>query len=117
MVAAGGGGAADDRKGLPGGDLYNTKINADNFSAPIYTATGQTSGYSFGQGQNGRLGTKNYPSSGGGGGYYGGNAPTSSSEYDLISGGGSSFISGYAGVNAITASDDRTHTNNTIIWV
>ena len=33
---------------------------------------------------------------------------------NLQSGGGSSFISGYAGVNAITSSTDRTHTNNTL---
>ena len=50
----------------------------------------------------------NTTSMGGGGGYYGGGIG-----YHAPSGGGSSFISGYAGVNAITASDDRTHTNNT----
>lgn len=48
-------------------------------------------------------------SSGGGGGYYGGGY-----SYATGGSGGSSFISGYAGVNAITSNIDRTHTNNTI---
>lgn len=48
---------------------------------------------------------------GGGGGYYGGG---SGYGYRSGGGGGSSFISGYAGVNAITSSTDRTHTNNTL---
>lgn len=46
---------------------------------------------------------------GGGGGYYAGN-----NGYGTTGSGGSSFISGYAGVNAITSSTDRTHTNNTL---
>ena len=50
----------------------------------------------------------NTTAEGGGGGYYGGGIG-----YHAPSGGGSSFISGYAGVNAITSASDRTHTNNT----
>ena len=118
MVAGGGGGGCDVKVGLDGGDLVNTKINADNFTAPIYTKSDQKSGYSFGIGQNGTLGAVNYPSSGGGGGYYGGIAPSSSSEYFSIAGGGTSFISGYAGSDAISSASDtanpRTHTNNTL---
>ena len=51
---------------------------------------------------------------GGGGGYYGGGSSTSTSSYVSAGAGGSSFISGFAGVNAITSASDRTHTNNTL---
>lgn len=47
---------------------------------------------------------------GGGGGYYGGGAAATWG----AGAGGSSFISGYAGVNAITNSATLTHSNNTI---
>ncbi len=113
MVAAGGGGGNDSKAGLPGGTLTNSKINAEGYTAPLYTQTTQTTGYSFGIGENGTRSTTNYPPSGGGGGYYGGYSQQSSSEYFLLGGGGSSYISGYAGVNSITSSTSRTHTNNT----
>ena len=62
----------------------------------------QTSGYSFGIGQTGNSGT-NLSRSGGGGGYYGGYA------YHCAASGGSSFISGYPGCNAISASSTSTN--------
>ncbi len=46
--------------------------------------------------------------SGGGGGYYGG-----ASAWHGPAGGGSSYISGYAGVNSITSASSGTHTNQT----
>ena len=46
---------------------------------------------------------------GGGGGYYGGGMG-----HGTTGSGGSSFLSGYAGVNGIASSTDRTHTNNTL---
>lgn len=49
-----------------------------------------------------------YAYSGGGAGYYGGQ-----SGYHAPGGGGSSFISGYAGVNAVTSASSTTLTNNT----
>ncbi len=110
IVAGGGGGAADVKIGLPGGTLVNSNTSSDGFVSTLYTASGQDTGYAFGIGGNGARSANNYPPSGGGGGYYGGIAPASGSNYFLIAGGGSSFVSGYAGANAITASDDRTHT-------
>ncbi len=67
----------------------------------------QTSGYKFGQGQDGRNNptSTNETSAGGGGGYYGGqahqNSPGVSSNSGYPAPGGSSFISGYTGCNAI----------------
>lgn len=55
------------------------------------------------------FGIANGGCSGGNGYYPGGGAKCASG-----AGGGSSFISGYAGVNAITSQTDRTHTNNTL---
>ena len=49
----------------------------------------------------------NTVSVGGGGGYYGGGIG-----YHAPSGGGSNFISGYAGANAITSESNRTHKND-----
>ncbi len=116
MVAAGGSGAYNLNgtaySGQPGGTLISS--NADN----TYFAT-QTSGNAFGQGINGAYFTHagDWGSSGVGGGYYGGTnysyPPSASGAYN-VSSGGSSFISGYAGVNAITSSSSLTPTNQTL---
>lgn len=126
MVAGGGGGVyyhsnyignGGDGGTLVGGAPSNVKCTSRTFS--VGTAATQNSGGtnsacstsytksvvgSFGIGATGTSW-----SSGGGGGYYGGG-------YSHATGasGGSSFIAGYAGVNAITSSTDRTHTNNTL---
>ena len=114
MVAAGGGGASDIYGGLPGGGLINSKTSEANFNRVNFTASNQTSGYQFGIGQNGIMVRSNYPVAGGGGGYYGGISNDNGTDYANIGAGGSSFISGYAGVNAITSVSNRAHNNNTL---
>ena len=124
MVAGGGGGAyyhsSYNSVGGAAGGLGASVVNVGTCSGRTYTAGSaaiQTAGGtankcasdacsgSFGVG--GGCGGNWF--SGGGGGYYGGG-----SGYAAGGGGGSSFISGYSGSNAITASDDRTHTANTL---
>ncbi|BCS85835.1 fimbrillin family protein [Prevotella herbatica] len=109
IVAAGGGGnIAPMTKPGYGGAL--TSADADGaypqstFPSDYGTVSGvtQTSGYSFGIGQTGNSGA-NLSRSGGGGGYYGGYA------YHCAASGGSSFISGYPGCNAISASSTSTN--------
>ncbi len=110
MVAAGGGGGYNysssyygiggDGGGLIGGSGYGY------YNGTTYTSYGGTQiatnfGYGASYSQAGIPGA--------GSGYYGGNT----TKYYSASG-GSSFISGYAGVNAITSSTDRTHTNDTV---
>ena len=100
MVAAGAGSCINDEKG-------NQRSHAGGLSSPSYedtygpgnpnSAVGatQTSGYKFGIGQDGER-------AGAGGGYYGGCAGTNFSTGTGIRGaGGSSFISGHTGCNAI----------------
>ncbi len=112
LIAAGGGGTVGPTvaSGNYGGSLIAT--NAVWTAGSTYTATGGTqisagggtvSG-AFGQGANGGTTYR----AGGGGGYYGGGVHT------YTGAGGSSFISGYAGSNAITSSSSTTATNNTI---
>lgn len=101
MVAAGGGGTSWVAGLGYGGGL---KSNATSTSA---SAT-QTTGYSFGTGQPGVYKYSNKTTGGGGGGYYGGYATPNSSVLTNGSG-GSSFISGYDGANAI--SEESTSAN------
>ena len=109
MVAAGGGGTSW-RDGLGyGGDLTSP---ATDYSA---SAT-QTKGNAFGVGQNGVYKYSNKTTAGGGGGYYGGYATPSSAGVTNGSG-GSSFISGYDGSDAITeesTSSNIIHTGQSI---
>jgi len=126
MIAAGGGGSIlwNSLRGANGGTIQGdsslTTIQCGGAGTTISAGT-QTSGYAFGVGANGipvvtaaSCGAEGR--GGGGGGYYGGYAQTSSSGIDSNApgAGGSSFISGYAGVNAITSPTNRTHTNNTL---
>ncbi|WP_024990670.1 glycine rich domain-containing protein [Segatella albensis] len=110
MVAAGGGVHFSGEQSY-GGALFSP--NYDNtFPNSNYTTAGigasQISGYKFGIGQSGgRVGA--------GGGYYGGNAFVEDSNYKVgVRGtGGSSFISGYPGCDAIDESsteDNIVHT-------
>ena len=107
MVAGGGGSANLTTGGVPGaGGL-------------LIAANGRTSRSKGGTQTSFENSETVYPSSAfgianggctGGNGYY----PGAGAQCAYGSGGGSSFISGYAGVNAITSETNRTHTNNTL---
>ena len=111
MVAAGGGNLITGSIGSYGGALSspsytNTYLYGDNTSA-AQGAT-QISGYKFGIGQDGGR-------SGAGGGYYGGCAfvRDAQNKIGIRGSGGSSFISGYLGCDAISSSsteDNIIHT-------
>ena len=110
MVAAGGGGASWETEGGAGGGLEgltNRKISVPGT---------QTSGYKFGIGQDGYGTGKNDGVGGAGGGYYGG---TTSNYADgaEAGAGGSSYVSGYEGCNAISkdsTSENIIHTGQSI---
>ena len=103
LVAAGGGTCINDPQGKPshaGGLLSQTFSNTFKNTGTTNEAQGatQTSGYKFGIGQDGDR-------AGAGGGYYGGYAGTNLETGIGIRGaGGSSFISGHTGCNAISSS-------------
>lgn len=107
MVAAGGGGSSWKTAGGAGGELEG-KTNRE-----VAKPGTQISGYKFGKGQDG-YGTGNSNGvAGSGSGYYGGT--TNDKADDMESGaGGSSFISGYSGCNAISkesTEENIIHTN------
>lgn len=122
MVAAGGAGTAaalTSKAGYGGGLIggNGTSSNSSfNTSTYLPIGSGQNAA-GFAYGTTARAGSFGYAyqsntsgwGGGGGGGYYGGG-----NGHGTTGAGGSSFISGYAGVNAITSSTDRTHTNNTL---
>jgi hypothetical protein len=104
MVAAGGSGGAWSMGGNPGGTL-----NGTGSSAPT-----QTSGNGFGIGGAGSnnilySGTDYIGGGGGGGGYYGGIGGNSYPN-NQAGRGGSSFISGHPGCNAVTSETSSVHT-------
>ena len=103
MVAAGGGGTSWTSVIGHAGDLTSPD------TATSKGAT-QTTGYQFGVGQNGVYKYSNITTGGGGGGYYGGLATQKSGTVTNGSG-GSSFISGYDGVDAI----DESSTSSSIV--
>ena len=118
MVAAGAGGNSLGTGGV-GGGLNGGRGNRRSMKDAEGTvaASTQTSGNDFGIGGSAPKGCVSYSqyyyrgtwgASGGGGGYYGGYANTGT---NCNGSGGSSFISGYPGCNAITSASDRTHTN------
>ncbi len=136
MVAAGGGATDDRNTGSNGGALVGEK-GIDSSSGAVTGSGGtQTNGGTSGRnaGLFGRGGDGYIPFStivncnesyGAGGGYYGGGGgqsgdPNQNPIIDDVcairgySGGGSSFISGYAGVNAVQDNNIITHSNNTI---
>ena len=121
MVAAAGGGGETtvDAKtlggpgaGLSGGASYKTGQSLASYG----TLSSQTGGYQFGVGQNGVYISNNHPRGGGGGGYYGGVVPKDNELggfYASPGFGGSSFISGHSGCNAVkesSTSSSITHT-------
>ena len=134
MVAAGGGSGNKRGEGYgegaggAGGTIYGGNgysFNATNgygygksqggtqTSGGIYSFTTENGGTyvsgSFGKGGGTETVTIELSQSGGGGGYYGGSHCGHGG-----AAGGSSFISGYSGVNAITSASNRTPTNNTL---
>lgn len=141
MVAAGGGGTFSDgtanSKGGAGGTLTGKSATGDysdwcrglggtqilggkiEESSGQYCAAGTNSTYTApglvtgGFGTGGSHGTAGNNSTGGGSGYYGG----SSSGHIASAGGGSSFISGYTGCNAISENSTKNniiHTGQSI---
>jgi len=108
MVAAGAGGNIGPlTKPGYGGGLISVTANG---AYPGYdddygevSGVSQTSGFRFGIGQTGNSGSIGHDRSGGGGGYYGGYA------YRCAASGGSSFISGYQGCNAIKESSTESN--------
>lgn len=100
MVAAGAGSSADSGPGTVGGTLTSENAPAGAVGAS------QTTGYKFGYGQDGVYTTSNVAVPGAGGGYYGGR--TLSTKYGGATG-GSSFISGFIGCNAISESSVETN--------
>ena len=128
IIAAGGGGAQHWREGSNGGNAGGLSGQngfcsySPNYS-PCSLATGatQTSGGEGAKstnnqsGFNGTLGnggdSYSKDGSGGGGGYYGGGGGGANSAITCSGAGGSSFISGYPGCNAISSSS----TGNNII--
>ena len=122
IVAAGAGGAERAAQGH-GGEIQGIQGQcASDCSIPTkslpgtQTSGGSGGGSSFGTGNDGSFGkggdgnTGNDGSSGGGAGYYGGGATT----YCCGGSGGSSFISGHKGCNAILSEDDHTPTDQPI---
>lgn len=105
MVAGGGGSGQGGGSGAGGNAGGLTGFMGVNINETAAIAT-QTSGHRFGYGRGG-YGGESY--SGGGGGYYGGG--TSGNSSSMTTCGGSSFISGYLGCNAITGQKDREPSN------
>ena len=107
MVAAGGGGASWTYAVGAGGGLTAPFV----FSS--VTPASQTGGYAFGYGQNGVGPADSTGVGGGGSGYYGGGAVNVISQSSGT--GGSSFISGHEGCDAITeksTEENIEHTGN-----
>ena len=104
MVAgAGGGGGRYSAKGGNGGGLTGTNGNGSTGGTQT---SGGTSNGKFGIGANGP--TTNYGKGCGGGGYYGGGANAAGNSYYHSGSGGSSFISGMDGCNAIDENGNHT---------
>jgi hypothetical protein len=102
MVAAGGSGSVGASLPGYGGALISKTANGAvpettyPYDYAVVSGSSQITGYSFGIGQSGGR-------AGGGGGYYGGYAEKCAGS------GGSSFISGYPGCNAISESSTSTN--------
>jgi len=109
MVAGGSSGGRNRFSGGHGGGLYG----GTSISSPAWISNPggtQTTGFALGAGENGRdfLTGDGTPGSGGGGGYYGGFAINRLEP----GGGGSGFISGHPGCDAVDA--DGNHTGQPI---
>ena len=110
MVAAGGGGATNLTAGGAGGGLEG--LTNRKRSQPGT----QTSGHQFGIGQDGEGTGQSNGVAGSGGGYYGGTTSKYSDNAEAGAG-GSSYVSGYEGCNAISkdsTSENIIHTGQSI---
>ncbi|MFR8269196.1 MAG: glycine-rich protein, partial [Oscillospiraceae bacterium] len=131
MVAGGGGGSAIlGNSGLIGQDgnvlsyEYYTSIGkggSQTYGGAVptldtcTTSNGTAGGFGYG-GTGGGSSPSNVETgggAGGGGGYYGGSGASGLCNGSFYAGGGSSYISGYAGVNSVTSSSSGIHTNKT----
>lgn len=110
MVAAGGGGGSCINHGTYNNIDYRNAVILNNPQAQTtawnnpctISANSQTSGYSFGKGQDADAGTVGHAAGGGGGGYWGGSYCYGA---DFRSGGmgGTSYVSGYTGCVAVAS--------------
>ena len=110
MVAGGGGGSAEGVRGGAAGALISPNVHHAAGST-------QTSGASFGKGADGAYRYSNKDEAGGGGGYSGGRSMTASGDYYGEGAGGSSFISGFEGsdaIDAVSTSGNIIHTGQSI---
>lgn len=130
MVAGGGGGGSYGESssswfsgGCGGGTKggYPSEGAGNYFGAADGALSSQTSGYQFGIGQDGVRTEKSNDVGGGGGGYYGGITSRQSVMHNNWNGapgyGGSGFISGHPGCDAIKASVNTlpvTHTSSNV---
>ena len=119
----GSGGTLNGEKAFSANTTYNPQLGnpgtqiAGGAAATKYTGatSGGTAG-SFGIGGTGGGNASGNTSGGGGGGgagYYGGSGASGAGGGSFPSAGGSSYISGYAGVNSVAESTTITHTNQT----
>ena len=109
--AGGGSGAWGESGGIAGG---LTGINSSHMTKIGYSVTpgNQSSGYRFGKGEDGIHRMSNHNAGGGGSGYYGGceyKGGQIGDTNDYTGAGGSSFISGHTGCNAISSSSTSTN--------
>jgi hypothetical protein len=115
MVAGGGGGASYNHEGGSGGGINGGTTTYIEQQAKVGYGT-QTSGYKFGSGAPGARVLNNVDMGGGGSGYYGAPQPTNvSTNESVAAGGGSGFVSGMTGCNAINSSSTEskiTHTGS-----
>ncbi len=127
MVASGGAGASNWVNAVSGGAGgcligLNGQLNVSSVAHTLATGgtqkSGGTAGGSAGVGMPGVFGAGGASNvshgSGGGSGYYGGGGSGYISSGVSSGAGGSSFISGYAGVNGITSSSSTTPTGSTL---
>ena len=112
IMVAGGGGSGHNAVANTGGAAGGLSSYKGNGTATTGAIATQTSGYAFGYGGPG-LSSQAYSASGGG--YYGGKSSTS--QPCDISAGGSSYISGHLGCDAITStstSSNIVHTGQSV---
>lgn len=102
MVAGGGGGGVHPITARGHGGTLESNTATHNYGTSANGAT-QTSGYKFGEGE-----TKNGCRAGAGGGYYGGFVAVARNG-GAVGSGGSSFISGYYGCDAISGNSTSTN--------
>ena len=102
------------------GNIGNGATQTSGGAAPTMVSGAQSNGTAGSFGKGGYGGASNVANAdtgggaGGGSGYYGGSGASGLSNGTFPGGGGSSYISGYAGVNSVLESTTITHTNQTL---